>query len=113
MGFNPSPLTLPVIAAREILSGAIQVIQLKYESAWKMKLQGETQSAKRGKAGERRNALGEPKVHEHGAEAVHKPAHLKVTEPKINAPQKHHSPWKAAIHWQRFPSRRGMLCSRR
>lgn len=33
MGFKPRPETLPVITARLKLSGFIQVIQLKYESA--------------------------------------------------------------------------------
>jgi hypothetical protein len=35
-GFNPRPVTLPEIAASLTFSGAIQVIQLKYDIAWMM-----------------------------------------------------------------------------
>lgn len=35
-GFNPRPPKGEVIALKAILSGAIQVIQEKYDNAWKM-----------------------------------------------------------------------------
>lgn len=36
-GFNPRPVTLPVIAASLEFPGEIQVIQLKYDIAWSTK----------------------------------------------------------------------------
>jgi hypothetical protein len=51
-----------------------QVIQLKYDRAWKMKLRAGIQAWTEMDVD---SLLGEPEVHEHAAEAVQEPAHLR------------------------------------